>query len=176
MPVFEIPRRSLWRHCNDPRSCAACFSNNVRLWLGAKLIKGNYQLFYHAPPFYWARWLAKLHAMFKAHDAKTWQGKFLIGFPVRICVLNFLFIYIFHDVVVRIESKCVIKAKHVLLLCELVRFCAGKIVLALKRIDKDNSTLLFSRHQFCYMNKVRFTVHVGKHLLVMTLSCFGNMI
>ena len=40
-----------------------------------------------------------------------------VGFPVRVCALNFLVINIFHDVVARIESRCVIKAKHVLLLC-----------------------------------------------------------
>ena len=59
----------------------------------------------------------KLHDMFKASDAKTWQCKFPVGFPVRVCALNLLFINIFHDVVARIESKCVIEPKHVLLLC-----------------------------------------------------------
>ena len=57
----------------------------------------------------------KLHNMFKAHDANVWQREFPVGFPVEVSALNSLFINIFHDVVARIESKCVIKAKHVLL-------------------------------------------------------------
>ena len=55
----------------------------------------------------------KLHDMFKARDAKTWQREF----PVRICALHLLFISIFHDAVASIESRYVIKAKYVLLLC-----------------------------------------------------------
>ena len=47
--------------------------------------------------------------LFKASDAKTWKRKFSIGFPVRVCALNLLFVNIFHDVVVRKESRCVIK-------------------------------------------------------------------
>ena len=58
-----------------------------------------------------------LHDMFKARDANVWQREFPVGFPVEVSALNSLFIYIFHDVVTRIESKCVIKAKHVLLVC-----------------------------------------------------------
>ena len=37
--------------------------------------------------------------MFKAHDAKTWQRKFLVGIPVRVCALNVLFINNIHGVV-----------------------------------------------------------------------------
>ena len=52
---------------------------------------------------------------------------------VRVCALNLLSVNIFHNVVVRVESKCVIKANHVFPLCWLVRFCAGKTTFALKR-------------------------------------------
>ena len=55
------------------------------------------------------------HEMFKARDAKAWQRKFLVEFSVRFCALNLLFNNIFHDVVSRVESRCVIEAKHVLL-------------------------------------------------------------
>ena len=76
--------------------------------------------------------LLKLHEMFKARDAKSWQRLFPVGFPVRVCALNLLFFNIYHDVVACIESRCVIKAKHVLLVCWFVRFFAGKTALALK--------------------------------------------
>ena len=59
----------------------------------------------------------KLHDMFKARDAQTWQRKFPVGFPVRVCALNLSFINIFHDVAARMESRFVIKARHVLLVC-----------------------------------------------------------
>ena len=59
----------------------------------------------------------KLHDMFKACDANVWQREFLVGFPVEVSALNSLFINIYHDVVARIEIRCVIKAKHVLLVC-----------------------------------------------------------
>ena len=64
----------------------------------------------------WADW-PKLHDMLKACDANVWQREFPVGFPVEVSALNSLFINIFHDVVARIESKCMIKAKHVLLVC-----------------------------------------------------------
>ena len=47
--------------------------------------------------------------MFKARDAIAWQREFPVGFPVEVSALNSLFIKIFHDVVVHIESRCVIK-------------------------------------------------------------------
>ena len=50
----------------------------------------------------------KLHVMFKAHVAKTWHP---VGFPVRICAFNLLFIIIFNDVGARIESRCVTEAE-----------------------------------------------------------------
>ena len=50
----------------------------------------------------------KLQDMFNARDVKTWQRKLPVGFPDRVCALNLLFINIFHDVVVRNESRCVI--------------------------------------------------------------------
>ena len=56
-----------------------------------------------------------------------------MDFRFRVCALNLLLINIFHDVVAHIESRCVIKARHVLLPCEFIRFCAGKIALTLKR-------------------------------------------
>ena len=57
----------------------------------------------------------KPHDMFKARDAKAWQREFPVGSPV--CGSNLLLINIFLDIVARIESRCVIKAKHVLLVC-----------------------------------------------------------
>ena len=75
----------------------------------------------------------KLHDMFKARDANVWQREFPVGFPVEVSALNSLFINIFRDVVARIESRCVIKAKHVFLVCLFVLFYAGKTALALKR-------------------------------------------
>ena len=59
----------------------------------------------------------KLHDMFKARDAKAWQRGFPVGFSVTICAPNLLLINIFLHIVARIESRCVIKAKHVLLVC-----------------------------------------------------------
>ena len=59
----------------------------------------------------------KLHDMFKARDANVWQREFPVGFPVEVSALNSLFINICHDVAARIESRCVIKTKHVLLVC-----------------------------------------------------------
>ena len=59
----------------------------------------------------------KLHDMFKARDANVWQREFPVGFPIEVSALNLFFVNIFHDVVTRIESRCVIKAKHVLLVC-----------------------------------------------------------
>ena len=51
--------------------------------------------------------------MFKARDAIVWQREFPAGFPAEVSALNSLYINIFHTVVARIESRCVIKAKHV---------------------------------------------------------------
>ena len=65
------------------------------------------QTFEHATAFYRAHWLAKN------------QRQFPVGFPVRMCALYLLFINIFHDVVAHIESRCVIEATHVFLLCSL---------------------------------------------------------
>ena len=39
----------------------------------------------------------KLHDMFKARDAKTWQREFPIELPVRVFTSNLLLITIFHD-------------------------------------------------------------------------------
>ena len=87
----------------------------------------------------------KLHDMFKARDAKVWQREFPVWFLVEVSALNSTFIKIFHDLVARIESKCVIKTKHVLLVCSFVRFCAGKTALALTRPTKHVfSTYLIS--------------------------------
>ena len=84
----------------------------------------------------------KLHDMFKACDANVWQREFPVGFPVEVSALNSIFINIFHDVVACIESRCMIKAKHVLLVCWFIWFCAGKTALALKR--KCNFSLVKS--------------------------------
>ena len=72
---------------------------------------------------------------------------------VRICALNLLFINIFHDIVVRIESRRVNKAKHVLLMCSFFPFCAGKTALAWKvscnfpaKIERINRPTIFIRH------------------------------
>ena len=59
----------------------------------------------------------KLHIMFKTRDANVWQREFLVEFLVEVSALNSLFTNIFHDVIARIESRCVIKAKHVFLVC-----------------------------------------------------------
>ena len=59
----------------------------------------------------------KLHDMFKACDAIIWQREFPLGFRIVVSALNSLFINIFHDVVARTESRCLIKVKHVLLVC-----------------------------------------------------------
>ena len=57
----------------------------------------------------------KLHDMFIARDANNGH-QLLVEFPVRVCALYLLFINSCHDVA-GIESRCVMKAKHVLLLC-----------------------------------------------------------
>ena len=59
----------------------------------------------------------KLHNMFKARDAKAWQREFPVEFPDRVWASNLLLINIFLDIAAPIESRCVIKAKHVLLVC-----------------------------------------------------------
>ena len=74
----------------------------------------------------------KLHDIFKACDANVWQREFPAGFSVAVSALNSLLINIFHDVVACIESRCVTKGKHVLLVCWIIWFCAGKTALALK--------------------------------------------
>ena len=71
----------------------------------------------------------KLHAMFKARDAKAWQREFTVGFLVAICASNLLLINIFLDIVTCIESGYVIKA---FLVCQFVRFFAGKTALVMK--------------------------------------------
>ena len=55
--------------------------------------------------------------MFKARDANVWQREFPVKFPGEVSALNSLFINKIHDVVTRIENKCVIKTKDVLLVC-----------------------------------------------------------
>ena len=54
---------------------------------------------------------------FALRDANVWQREFPVGFPVEVSALNSLFIRNCHDVFACIESTCVIKAKHVLLVC-----------------------------------------------------------
>ena len=55
-----------------------------------------------------AHWL-KLHDMYKARDAKTWQRKFPVWLPVGVCASNLLFINTFHDAVVCIETNAWLK-------------------------------------------------------------------
>ena len=86
----------------------------------------------------------------KTCDAKIWQREFL----VRVCASNMLLISIFLDVIVRIESRCVIKAKPVLLVCEFVRFFTGKPALPLKRSCK------FSREKSNTFIKTGFTTYM----------------
>ena len=45
----------------------------------------------HPPAFYRARWLVRA----TWRDAKTWQLKFPVGFPVKVCALNVLLFTIF---------------------------------------------------------------------------------
>ena len=75
----------------------------------------------------------KLHDMFKARDANTWQLRFPVGFLVRVCALYLLFFSNFHDVVACIESGRVIKARYVFLLCKFVFIAQDKPALELKR-------------------------------------------
>ena len=101
--------------------------------------------------------------MFNARDAKSWQRLFPVGFSVKVCALNLLFINILHDVVARIESRCVIEAKHVLLVwsCWSVNsfdFRWKKTALALKRLcnfsrDKSNQ-LTDQQDMFCYITRI----------------------
>ena len=75
-------------------------------------------MFNHASVFYRTRWLAKATWHVKARDVKSWQRYFPVGFLVRVCALNFLLInVILQDGVARIENRCIIKTKHVLLVC-----------------------------------------------------------
>ena len=59
----------------------------------------------------------KLYNLFKVCDTNVWQREFPVGFPLEVSALNSIFINIFHDVIARKESRCVIKAKRVLLVC-----------------------------------------------------------
>ena len=52
---------------------------------------------------------------------KAWQREFSVGYPVRVFASNLLLINIFLDIVVRIESKSVIKAKDSCLAGLLIR-------------------------------------------------------
>ena len=86
-----------------------------------------------------------LHDMFKARDSKTWQRKFPVVFPARVCDLNLVFISIVHDAVAHIENRCVVKAKRVLLVYWFVRFCAGNFFPhKIERINRPRHVLLHS--------------------------------
>ena len=63
----------------------------------------------------------------EARDANIWQREFPVRFSVKVSALNSLFNKIFHDGVAFIENRCVVKTKHVLLVCSFVRFWAGKL-------------------------------------------------
>ena len=81
-----------------------------------KLHTSNFPITMHLLSIEHADW-PKLLNMFKACDANVWQREFLVGFPFEVSALNSLFINMFHGVAAHIESRCVIKAKHVLLIC-----------------------------------------------------------
>ena len=51
----------------------------------------------------------KRHDMFKAHDANVWQHEIPVVFPVKASAFNSIFRNMFHDIVARTESRCVIK-------------------------------------------------------------------
>ena len=59
----------------------------------------------------------RMRDMFKARDVNVSQREFPVGFLVEVSAFNSLFNSCFHDVVARIESRCVIKTKDVLLVC-----------------------------------------------------------
>ena len=88
---FETPLRLLWRHCNVIIWCCIqhCSDRGVTT---------------HLLSIECSDW-PKLHEIFEALDAKTWQRKFPAGFPVRVYALDLLFIKIFHDFVAHIESR-----------------------------------------------------------------------
>ena len=96
-----------------------------------------------------ADWL-KLHYMFNACDAKSWQRELPVGFPVRNCALNVLFINIFSRCFARIESGCVTEAKHVLLVCYFVPFFAGKLRERFSNFSREKSNELTDQQDMFY--------------------------
>ena len=50
----------------------------------------------------------KLDDMFEARDAKPYQPKFPVGFPVRVCALKKFIHHQFQNIAARIGWKCVI--------------------------------------------------------------------
>ena len=93
----------------------------------------------------------KLHDIFKARDAKTWQSTIPVGFPVRVCALKLLFINNFHDVVARIKkqmhdsSKTCLEGLLTLLICVgklHERFSASAVSPAQNRINRPTRHVL----------------------------------
>ena len=80
----------------------------------------------------------KLHDMFEARDANVWQREFPVGFPVEVSALNSIFINIFHDVVARIESRCVSGVTHVLIVGLLI-----SLILRRKNFTRAEALLHF---------------------------------
>ena len=101
----------------------------------------------------------KLRDMFKARNTNARDREFPVGFPVEVCALNSLFFNVCHNVVARIESRCVIKAKHALLVCWFVRVSTGNTTLALKR------SCIFRRaksNKLTYQQDMCFYMHHAK--------------
>ena len=88
-------------------SCISLLTNVIS-WYGNVLTKPEIRP-KHLLSIECADW-PRLHGVFKARDTIVWQREFPVGFPVEVSALNSLLIKIFHDVVVRIDSRCVIKA------------------------------------------------------------------
>ena len=108
----------------------------------------------------------------KALDAIAWQREFPVGFPVRVCASDLLLINIFLDIVSLIESRCVIKAKHVLLFCQLDRSFAVKTAEVLpqyfprkiERINRPTRHVLLHAPAFCQARcLVKATCHKARH-------------
>ena len=96
--------------CYNKDLCIVMIQSKSCLWI-TKTAKMHYK---YGPRFY---------CNCSNFPGMAGQRKFPVRFPVRICALNLLFLNTFYDVAVCIESRCVIKAKHVLLI---VLFRAGK--------------------------------------------------
>ena len=98
--------------------------------------------------------------------------EFPVESTVRVCTLNLLFINIFHDIVVCIESRRMIKAKHVLSICWLFRFCAEK------NCTHTEALVQFSPRKIERINRPTRHVLLQSSTVVgnPSLTCFGNSV